>query len=66
MCLLCVWGIKIMVKRALDLESEGLGMSQKSTSGICSQSQSILGKMGLIILRHVRVKLGNAGEVKVL
>lgn len=55
-----------MVKRALDLESEGLGMSQKSTSGICSQSQSILGKTGLIILRHVRVKLGNAGEVKVL
>lgn len=41
-------------------------MFQKSTSGTSGKSQNILGKMGIIILGNVGVKLGNEEEVKVL
>lgn len=54
------------MKTALDQESEGLGIFQKSTAGTSGKSQNILDRMGIIILGNVGVKLGNEEEAKVL
>lgn len=65
MLLSCVLGTWVTEKRTLDQEPESAYVSgqQLCDSG---KSQNTWSKAELNILRSVMVKLGNAGEVKVL